>query len=363
MPVPEPFKHWFNTERYTAIADAVAALAPRFDRKRFLQLTLEGLAQRELMDRMRQTAIALGATLPGDYREQLAVVLQLAPTVQEGFVGVSLCDFVARFGLDDPDASLDALRALTRYGSAEFAVRPFIVRDQAHTLATMKTWARNPDEHVRRLASEGSRPRLPWGVRLAALVRDPSPTAPILEELKADPSLYVRKSVANHLNDITKDHPTWVIDRVTGWDRSHAGTAWIVKHALRTLIKQGEPRALKLFGVGRAPQLRVDRFAVTPRRLALGGEISLEAKLTSTAQREQRLAIDYIVHYVKASGGTAAKVFKWKVVSLSPKTRLHLMKQQRVRDFTTRRHHAGAHRIELQVNGRRLAETAFILTE
>src|SRR5436190_15245766 len=165
-------KHWFNAARYTAIADTVATLSPRFDRKRFLALALDGLAKRELMDRMRQTAIALGATLPGKYRDQLAVVLQLAPTLQHGFVGVALCDFVARFGLEDPVISLDALRQLTRHGSAEFAVRPFLARDLAGTLAVMETWARDSDEHVRRLASEGSRPRLPWGLRLTALIRD-----------------------------------------------------------------------------------------------------------------------------------------------------------------------------------------------
>lgn len=360
-PPPEPFKHWFNQARYTAIADAVAALASGFDRKRFLQLTLDGLETRELMDRMRQTAIALGATLPGDYTRQLAVVLRVARTVGHGFVGVALCDFVARFGLDDPDRSLAALRELTRHGSAEFAVRPFLVRDQAYTLAVMEAWTRDPDEHVRRLASEGSRPRLPWGLRLAALVRDPSPTAPILDALKADPSLYVRKSVANHLNDIAKDHPQWMIDRVTTWDRSDVKTAWIVKHALRTLIKKGDPLALGLLGVGDRPRLRVKHFGVAPRRLALGGRITLEAQLVSTAQAEQRLAIDYVIHYVKRSGTTSAKVFKWKVVSFAPHATIRLKKAQLLRDFTTRRHHAGAHRVELQINGRRLAAATFHL--
>lgn len=358
---PSAFKHWFNEARYTAIADAVISLAPRFDRKCFLQLTLDGLDERELMDRVRQTAIALGTTLPGSYRDQLAVVLQLAPTMKHGFVGVSLCDFVARFGLKDAGASLDALRTLTRHGSAEFAVRPFIVQDQARTLAVMETWARDPDEHVRRLASEGSRPRLPWGLRLTALVRDPSPVAPILETLKTDPSLYVRKSVANHLNDITKDHPGWVIDRATAWDRSHAGTAWIVRHALRTLVKKGHPPALALLGVGATPQLKIERFVASPRRLVLGEQLTLAATLTSTARKSQTLAVDYLIHYVKSNGGTAVKVFKWKVLTLGAGHTLLLTKRQVVRDFTTRRHHAGRHRVELQINGRRLAETSFLL--
>jgi 3-methyladenine DNA glycosylase AlkC len=361
MSADSAFKHWFNEARYTAIADSVASLAPRFDRKRFLQLTLEGLDSRELMDRLRQTAIALGATLPGTYREQLVTVLRLAPTLGHNFVGVSLCDFVARFGLDEPERSLDALRQLTHHGSAEFAVRPFLVRDQARTLATMETWARDPDEHVRRLASEGSRPRLPWGLRLAQLVRDPSPVAPILEALKSDPSLYVRKSVANHLNDITKDHPDWVIARVRSWDRSDHGTAWIVRHALRSLVKKGHPPALTLLGVGAKPKLKVDRFTVAPTRLTLGAPFSLSAKLTSTNRKTQLLAVDYVVHYVKASGSTSAKVFKWKILSLDGAATVSLTKRQTVRDFTTRRHHPGAHRIVLQINGQQLAETRFIL--
>lgn len=357
----EPFKHWFNAARYTEIADTVARLTKRFDRKHFLELTLEGLHERELMARVRQTAIALGATLEGKYRAQLAVIQQLAPTLQHGFVGVSLCDFVARFGLEDPDVSLAALRQLTRYGSAEFAVRHFLVRDQSRTLAVMEHWAKDNDEHVRRLASEGSRPRLPWGLRLTSLVRDPTPVAPILEQLKCDPALYVRKSVANHLNDITKDHPRWVLDRVTAWDRTNPATAWIARHALRTLIKKGEPRALGLIGAGGTPKLRVERFAVTPRRLRLGASITIETELASTTSGEQRLVIDYIVHYAKAKGGTVAKVFKWKVVSLAPRAILSLTKRQRMVDFTTRRHHAGVHRLELQINGRRLAETSFSL--
>lgn len=362
LPKPEPFKHWFNAARYTTIADAAATLAPRFDRKRFLRLTLEGLEERELMDRMRQTAIALGATLPGNYREQLEVVLRLAPTLEHGFVGVALCDFVARFGLDEPARSLDALRQLTRYGSAEFAVRPFLVRDLPGTLAVFERWSRNPDEHVRRLASEGSRPRLPWGLRLNALIQDPTPVTPILEALKADPAAYVRKSAANHLNDIAKDHPDWVIDRVTHWDRTDPRTAWIVNRALRTLIKRGHPPALDLLGFGATPKLRVDRFIASPRQLALGGKLTLELALASTTRNEQRLAIDYVVHYLKAHSRTFAKVFKWTVLSLPAKTMLTLTKTQRIQDFTTRRHHAGSHRIELQINGRRLAETAFLLT-
>ena len=358
-----PFKDRFNEPLYRRIAQTLAAIEPGFDRKKFLAMTLGGIEGRELMDRLRQTAIAAGAALPGTYREKLAVLCQAVPRFGEGFVAVSFCDFVARFGLDDFDHSLETLRFLTPFGSAEFAVRPFIAREPSRALATLQTWALDKDEHVRRLASEGSRPRLPWGARLTAIVENPDLTAPILEALKADPAPYVRKSVANHLNDITKDHPDWVLDRVEIWDRTQAGTAWIVRHALRTLVKKGDPRALALFGAdtAAAAHVQVRHFTVSPARLALGGPLMLATELVARGKEELPLVIDYIVHYARPGGAAAVKVFKWAEVRLLPGQPLVLTKRQTIRDFTTRKHHPGRHTVELQVNGQRLARTTFQL--
>jgi len=355
------FKHWFDAARYRRLAEDLHASAPSFDRKAFLELTLTGLDERELMDRLRQTAVACNAALPGSYRDKIAVLREIAPRIGHSFVGIALCDFVARYGLEDPQFSLEVLRYLTRFGSAEFAVRPFLVRDLAGTLAVMTEWAEDPDEHVRRLASEGSRPRLPWGSRLVELVRDPRPTGPILERLKADPALYVRKSVANHLNDIAKDHPDAVIARVASWDHSPAGTSWIVRHALRTLVKRGDPRALQILGAPARTAVEVDGFSVTPRRVRLGESVTLETTLRSTARRSQILVVDYVIHYVKARGGTSAKVFKWSRVVLEAGQVVTLTKRQVIKDFSTRRHYAGVHRIELQINGKRPADTQFSL--
>jgi 3-methyladenine DNA glycosylase AlkC len=359
---PAQLKNWFDAARYRTIAKDLAALAPGFDRKRFLALTLEDLDQRSLMERLRQTAIAMDAALPGSYREKLTVVRALAPRVDHGFVAVALCDFVARHGLDDFAASLDALRFLTPFGSAEFAIRPFLIRDQARTLAVMQEWTRDPDENVRRLASEGCRPRLPWGQRLPALVRDPAPLAPILEALKDDPSLFVRKSVANNLNDIAKDHPEWVLARLESWDRAVPHIAWIAKRAARTLIKKGNPRALALLGAGAKAAVRAT-FSARPARLVLGERVTLTAEVSSTTRKSQHLLIDYLVHYVKASGRTAVKVFKWTEFDLAPHAKVTLTKRQMIRDFSTRRHFAGRHLVELQINGRRVAITAFRLRD
>lgn len=357
---PAQLKHWFDAVRYRALARDLAKLAPGFDRQRFLALTLDGLAERELMDRLRQTAIAFDATLPGTYRHKLAVLRALAPRIKHGFVAIALCDFVARAGLEDFEASMDALRTFTRFGSAEFAVRPFLLRDQTRTLAVMESWTRDPDENVRRLASEGCRPRLPWGQRLPALIRDPEPLAPILEVLKDDTSLFVRKSVANNLNDITKDHPVWVLSRLASWDHASPHVAWIAKRALRTLIKRGNPRALAFFGVGKKAAVNV-RFAAAPARIRLGDILTLTARISSTLRVNQRLLVDYVVHYVKANGASSAKVFKWSELDLAARTSATLIKRQTIRDFSTRRHFAGRHAVELQVNGQRVAQTAFRL--
>ena len=353
-------KHWFDEAFYRLSAAQLAAIHPRFDAGRFLAVALAGLDELELMARVQRTAEAFHSALPVPFAAQLEVLRVHAARIGHNFIAIWPCAHVAARGMDHPDLALPALRDLTRHGSAEFAVRPFLVRDLAGTLAVLRDWADDADEHVRRLASEGCRPRLPWGLRLQALVADPRPALPILERLRADPSLYVRKSVANHLNDIAKDHPDIVLAVVSSWDGSDARTAWIVKHALRTLVKKGHPRALSLLGAGAAPKVRAT-IAAAPRRIDLGDTVSFAARLVSDSHHAQSLIVDYVVHYPRASGRDSEKVFKWTSLTLAPGESAELSRRQTIRDFSTRRHHPGLHRVELQVNGRRVAETAFTL--
>ena len=364
MPTEAPpttaLKDWFDEARYRSIASHLSRLEPKFRSEVYLPLVLEGLEPRSLMQRLHQCSIAIEAALPGGYRSQLKVLRKLAPLLEHGFVSIFLCDFVATFGTDDFDHSLEALAHFTCFGSAEFAVRTFLIADQERTLATMQSWALHENEHVRRLASEGSRPRLPWGTRLPSLVRDPSPVLPLLEQLKNDPAIYVRRSVANHLNDITKDHPERVLDLLSAWDLTQPELRWIAKQACRTLIKRGHPRALALFGFGKKPEVTAT-LRVTPTQLQLGDRLTLTARLTSTSKKPQRLAIDYVIHYVKARGVTAEKVFKWTELDLPPGAALDLTRSQQIRDFTTRKHHPGHHKIDLQINGHRLAVAGFDL--
>lgn len=359
---PAPaLKEMFNEARYRQIARVVAATYPAFDQKRFLKLTLPDLEPLALLQRLRRATEALRATLPESYPKALTVLREVAPRWGNGFTALVLPDFVGLYGRDDFDRSLDALKFFTQFGSSEFAIREFLRLDLPRTLRVMEKWSRDDNEHVRRLASEGSRPRLPWSFKLRELIADPSPVAPILDNLRADPSLYVRKSVANHLNDITKDHPAWVLDRIGGWDLENQHTAWIAKRALRTLIKKGDRRALAVIGAGDPAKVRIDTFMVAPKKLRLGEALTITCVLTSTARKPQKLVIDYAIHYVKQSGSASAKVFKWKELTLAPGETLALAKRQRIQDFTTRKHHPGEHAVELLVNGERVAHDRFHL--
>ncbi|MDZ4290181.1 MAG: DNA alkylation repair protein [Prosthecobacter sp.] len=360
---PAPaLKDWFDAKRFRLTAKQITALYPAFDTKHFLALALPGLDDLTLMQRLRRMTESLHATLPGNYRKTLAILRKLAPNINHGFVTLVLPDYVGVYGQDDFDTSMDALAFFTTFGSSEFAVREFLRRDLTRTLAVMEKWSRSESDHVRRLASEGSRPRLPWSFRLDALIADPSPAIPILENLRADPSLYVRKSVANHLNDITKDHPTWVLDRLEAWPLENAHTAWIAKRALRTLIKKGDSRALALIGAGEKPKVLIHDLTVQPRAITLGGRLTLAFRLESRSSKAQRLVIDYIIHYVKKSGGTSGKVFKWKELTLAPGASVTLTRTQAIRDFTTRLHHPGRHDLEIMVNGQSLAQDFFDLS-
>ncbi|WP_338425239.1 DNA alkylation repair protein [Sphingopyxis kveilinensis] len=352
-------KNLLGPQAIATIADAAATASPRFDRPTFVQAASDGLDALSIMERVRHIADALHSTLPDDYGATLDTLRAMAPRLTHGFQAIAITEVVARHGLDDFDHSMAALADLTRFGSAEFAIRPFLAADADRALGIMEGWTTNDDEHVRRLASEGARPRLPWAARVPALKVDPTRAAPILEALKADPALYVRKSVANHLNDIAKDRPDWLLDRLAGWPQEDERTAWIIRHALRTLIKQGDPAALALIGVGHGAAVTVGRFAVEPATIHLGERIVITAELVSESPDDQPLVVDYRIHYTRPSGKSAPKVFKFKSFTLAGHDTADLAISQTICDFTTRRHHPGQHRVELVVNGHMMAETAF----
>lgn len=350
----EPLKNRFlQRPFFDRLAAELHAAYPAFDRGRFLKLVFnKDRDALELMGRLRQASEALGATLPADYRAALAVLLTVERHF-DGFDHLLFPDFVGRFGADDLDASMPALETLTRT-SGEFAVRPIIRRHPEAAFARMLAWTRHPSDHVRRLASEGSRPRLPWGEALETLIRDPKPILPILEALKDDPSEYVRRSVANSLGDIGKDHPDLAVEIGARWMAESPARTPLVRHALRTLLKRGHRRALELFGVGAAPAVEVEQLAMRPARVALGGSASLEITLQSTRRQSQALRLEYAIDYARPGGRSGRKVFKIAEVDLAPKATLDLTRKVSFVDRSVRTHHAGVHTVTLIANGRPL---------
>ncbi len=347
----EELKTWFDATFFRELAGLVRARHKPFPAERFVADALVDLDGLSLMARMERAAALLGEHLPGDYDKALAIVMAVVPHYSGQFRALLGPTFVALHGRHDPARSLEALRLLTVHGSSEFAVRHFLRDDFEGTLKVMRRWADDENHHVRRLASEGSRPRLPWSFRLERLVADPGPAIPILERLKADPEPYVRTSVANHLNDIAKDHPERMLDLVTGWDREDPATAWIVRHASRSLIKAGHPRALALHGFGETPQVAVAGLSVSPSPVPWEGTAVIAFDLASRAGNDQRLAVDYVVHYVKANGTRAPKVFKLREIVLAAGETASLSVRRSMAQRTTRRHYPGLHRVEIQING------------
>jgi 3-methyladenine DNA glycosylase AlkC len=357
---PSPaLKEIFNAERLQHIAAEMTAVYPTFNAKAFLKMANEGLAELSIMQRMARVSECLHAVLPLSYEDSLTVLRDLAPRLNSGFVSISLPHYVATYGSHTFDTSMEALKYFTAFGSSEFAVRHFLRSDVERSLAVMHQWSLDDNEHVRRLASEGSRPRLPWSFRLEKIQANPALAAAILDNLKADESLYVRKSVANHLNDITKDHPEWVLDLIEGWSLDNKHTAWIAKHALRSLIKQGNQRALAIIGAGGKPEVEITQVKVEPSVIGLGEKITLSFAVKSTVETSQRLVIDYAIDYVKANGSTSAKVFKLKALTLPGDSTVNVSRAQQIKELTTRRHYAGKHAVHILVNGERLASSSF----
>ena len=373
----EPFKNLLSADTVQAAALHLRRAWPGFDAPRFEALALQGLDALEFKARAMHLCAALEAVLPADFNHAAGVIeaalappgigddlsaLRSGPSGLAGWVVWPLGEFVVRRGIDAPERALRTLHALTQRHTAEWAIRPFIERHPDLVFATLARWCDDPSAHVRRLVSEGSRPRLPWGMQLKALMRDPSQALPLLRRLQDDPSAYVRRSVANHLNDIAKDHPQLIVL----WLREHLPGAAperraLLKHASRTLIKQGHAPVLQAWGLG-APLRGEVRLMLSPKRLAVGDVLRLSLQLRSTSARAQRLQIDYAVHHVKADGSTSPKVFKGWSVDLAAHQQLTLERRHSMRAVTTRRYHAGMHAVDVRINGEVVVEASFRLS-
>jgi 3-methyladenine DNA glycosylase AlkC len=359
-------KNLFDTALLKRISSSIANVYPKFNSKSFLQIT-SALQKLEMKPRALLIRDQLRKNLPEDYPKALDILLSsLEKDTLSGFDLWPYTEFVQTYGLEHLQISLNALQKMTPRFTAEWAIRPFITKYPKETMKFLLQCSHSRDEHVRRWACEGTRPRLPWGSRLQDFVKDPSPTLPILEELKFDSSLYVRKSVANHLNDIAKDHPAVVIDILQRWKEEAKGDDvakinWIIHRALRTLIKEGHSKALGLVGVSTAAQVKLSQFSIKKSKVKLGERIEFTFALKSSASKSQKLVVDYIIHFVKSNKKTAPKVFKLKTFELKSKETFVVTKSHHLKKITTREYYSGRHLLEIQVNGKILGKVPWDL--
>lgn len=365
----EPLKNHFGADVVRRLATELATASSAFNPKSFTRDALRGFDALELLDRGRHLARVMQQHLPGDFERAVDIILATLPERKEPAGGMASffylphTDFIRQFGLAHFEPSMRGLHALTQVFTGEQAIRPFLDQHEARTLAQLHEWTRDGSEHVRRLVSEGTRSRLPWAPRLRSFQRDPAPVIELLELLKDDPALYVRRSVANNLNDIGKDHPKLLVQTTAAWmQNASAERRWIVQHALRSSVKKGDPAALKVLGFSGPVSLEIEQQAISPTRPAMGGKVLVSLTLKNPSRRAQNAVVDLVVHFVKANGSTTPKVFKLAVLELQAGASQPVRKTISLADLTTRKHYPGKHRIELQVNGVVQPLGAFTLT-
>lgn len=356
----EPLINQYGEHIPRQIAAQISSVYERFNADQFVDNALKGYHSLDLMARGRHIAEALHHHLPADYEEAIRLLVASMGSRLERDEGNSMAPFlylphsfyIARYGLEHFEASMQAQYELTQRFTAEFCIRPYLEQHTEATLERLHLWAEDNNHHVRRLVSEGTRPRLPWASRLKEFQKDPAPVLALLEKLKDDPELYVRRSVANNLNDIGKDHPELLTSTTRRWlDQASPERLWLIRHALRSMIKQGQSEALDQLGYGKAPEVQISQPDITPAQVCMGGKVQLSFELLNPTSVSQDLLIDFCVHYIKGNGSTSTKVFKLKTLQLAANTSEKLSKSLSLANMTTRRHYPGVHQVDLLING------------
>jgi 3-methyladenine DNA glycosylase AlkC len=356
----EPLKNFFGPDVPARVADMIAAALPDFDREAFLEVALHDLEELELTPRARQVSRALARVLPKDRDRAIRILIDALNTEigskrlegMASFQFLPFVFFVAEEGLGCFETSMRAQYELTQRFTAEFSIRAFLGRYPAKTLARLAEWACDPNVHVRRLVSEGTRPRLPWAPWLRDFQDDPSPVLGLLEMLKDDSEEYVRRSVANNLNDISKDHPDTAIEVASRWwDGGSENRRRLVRHGLRTLIKAGDARAMAILGYGAASPVAIRAATCTPKVLEIGDKVRISVEMENPSDHPARALVDLRIHFVKADGSTRPKVFKGSELALKAGERSVVRKSVSLAQHSTRKHYPGLHRVDVMLNG------------
>ena len=359
--MPELLKNYYNDTFVKSLGAIVKNTFTSFDLDAFCNAVIDmDWEAKELKERMRHITVTLHSFLPLSYPEQINILKETSTKTEPGFYSMIFPDFVEVFGLNNWNISVSAMEFFTQTSSSEFAVRPFIIKDQEKMMNQMKQWSFHSNYHVRRLASEGCRPRLPWAMALPALKKDPSPILPILERLKSDPEEYVRRSVANNLNDISKDHPDLVIDLSKKWIGTSKDVDRVVKHACRGLLKKQNKVVLKIFGFTDPGHISIKSFMIKNKKITIGDKLEFGFSLNTEQEQIGKVRLEYAIEYVKANGKRSKKVFQISESIIKDKLK-DFTRVQSFKNMTTRKHYPGKHFISIIVNGEEKTKDSFIL--
>ena len=322
------------------------------------QSIINNLDSLELKARVRLIASELKKILPHSYPKALNELLKITKNQKlKSFELWPTTEFIQSYGLEHVDLSLRAMYQLTPLFTAEFSIRPFINKFEDEIYKKLLTWKNDPNDHVRRWLSEGTRPRLPWGEKLQVAVLNPEKGLEILEHLKFDSSLYVRKSVSNHLNDISKDHPDLVVATLIKWKKNvpkgfEKEFQFIVSRALRVMVKNGHLGALKFMGVELVPNsLMCSEFKINKTKLKMGDQLQLNFSVKNMTQKKIKYIIDYVIYFKKSNCELSPKVFKLKTGFIDAGAALDIQKLHSFKPITTRQYYSGEHRVALKING------------
>lgn len=359
------FKDRYNYESLKKLALEIQTVYDEFSVKDFLDSTFDKTWDSlEYKQRVLQISMNLGKFLPSDYVLAIKIIDKVILNYDiclDGLVSF-FPSFIELYGQDEKywDISMEALAKYTQYASAEFAVRSFIINNEERMMKQMSIWAKDKNEHVRRLASEGCRPKLPWGQALTNFQKDPTLILDILEQLKDDPSQYVRKSVANNINDISKTHPDLVIDLAKRWYGNNKHTDWIVKHGCRTLLKKGNREVLAIFGFEDASCINVENFSLESTIVSIGQNMIFSFDIE--AKKTMKVRMEYGIDYVKANGKRNRKIFQISEYVFKENQRKHYIKKHPFSNNSTRKHYPGIHSVTLIVNGVEIVMREFEVT-
>jgi 3-methyladenine DNA glycosylase AlkC len=362
----EALKNMYNPQFFEALCPFLQESIPGFPCRRFIYKVFNNeWPELELKQRVRHISKALHEFLPDDFPKAAALLKNLSTRLrrtgfkEQGFACIFIPDYIEVYGGAHPVESLEALEEITRLVSAEFAIRPFIINHEQIAMQKMFAWSRHEDHNVRRLSSEGCRPRLPWAMALPKFKKDPSSILPILENLKNDPSEYVRRSVANNLNDIAKDHPSLVLDIAKKWIGSSDETDWILKHGCRTLLKKGNEAVLTVHGFNSSDRAKVNALNLSRKKIKAGEDLYFDFVIENMEKHSKNFRIEYAIDYITSTGKISTKIFKVSEKTLEPKQPLVFKRKQSFRDLTTRKHYKGQHRLYIIANGKKLQQAEF----